>query len=895
MKSITPVISVILLIMLTIVASIGAYAFINSSVNELESSGAIEESPYTDNSRLNLVSITGSQALVRNDGSSPVTEMVILINGNLLNYTLDTPIQPGEIREINYTSQLAGRDLEIKIIYNAAKTVQDTRPASQNIEGSGFNIPDVFYNACQAGATIVNWNNTLTFMQNDSMTCGCNLTNPVNAIINPGFEQGINNWTENTLNSGNYSIGESIVFAGDYSLYLEASNPAPQDAVLIGQNFSKIGNISLYANGSLGETWGFYGFAVIDGGGFASEFNTIYYAINQVGLDAYCIDNPHPEANIFVRCLQGYDENAWENVTVNFKEDFLTGFNEFSGENIYFYLMVQGEASAYYDSVSLFESPEGKYCETGNVYGLANGVCYQGECVKTFPDYLESNNEFLFNENSKIIYSLKNFNDSAKCSISFDGESHEMEVSSSNASYTFSEGYSKGNYLANLTCNNDAYISKSFNLTFGLAKLNSSLSLDFDIKDEPEDTYQAVGEINSDYPGKEILVILREEETINIYSSNLEYIGNISVNNNQLIDATICEDQRIGNLLIADVDLDGENEIIVKDCNYIYLFNSSLQRVWSYYYSFFDGGMAVADISEDNGLEILANSFCDLMVLNRTGDLVWSFDAGVGGCGTYYKSALQSPVVADITPENSGLEILTVDHNTALVMLDALGNQLNSFMLSSAVSTYISPSVAEIDSTSQGLEVVYIANDSETNMSIYLLNSTLGIMWNYSFYWNEDGIVPKHIAIGDVTGNGNNEIVVSFVNNSGSDIELNDYIIVLNKDGGLLTEYITAADEGFNPILAEIDSANSGLEIISPEAKIFKIINYQGSVLYQKPRISSSGPIVLAEDLFNNGLLELISFESGVNRITIYNTGVYAENNIWPMYKHDLNQTGYQD
>jgi outer membrane protein assembly factor BamB len=81
-----------------------------------------------------------------------------------------------------------------------------------------------------------------------------------------------------------------------------------------------------------------------------------------------------------------------------------------------------------------------------------------------------------------------------------------------------------------------------------------------------------------------------------------------------------------------------------------------LQRVWSYYYSFFDGGMAVADISEDNGLEILANSFCDLMVLNRTGDLVWSFDAGVGGCGTYYKSALQSPVVADITPENSGLE-----------------------------------------------------------------------------------------------------------------------------------------------------------------------------------------------------------------------------------------------
>ncbi len=113
-KAITPVVSVILLIMLTIVASVGAYFFINSEIGELQDSGAIENSPYLDNSRLNLVSITGSQALVRNDGQSPVTEMIILINGETLNYTLDTPIQPGEIRAINYTSQLAGQDLEIK-------------------------------------------------------------------------------------------------------------------------------------------------------------------------------------------------------------------------------------------------------------------------------------------------------------------------------------------------------------------------------------------------------------------------------------------------------------------------------------------------------------------------------------------------------------------------------------------------------------------------------------------------------------------------------------------------------------------------------------------------------------------------------------------------------------
>jgi flagellin-like protein len=138
MKSITPVVSVILLIMLTIVASAGAYFFITSSVNDLENSGAIEGSPYLDNSRLNLVSITGSQALVRNDGSSPVTEMVVLINGETLNYTLDTPIMPGEIREINYTNQIAGQDLEIKVIYNKGKTEKDKSPAIVNTQSSGF-------------------------------------------------------------------------------------------------------------------------------------------------------------------------------------------------------------------------------------------------------------------------------------------------------------------------------------------------------------------------------------------------------------------------------------------------------------------------------------------------------------------------------------------------------------------------------------------------------------------------------------------------------------------------------------------------------------------------------------------------------------------------------------
>ncbi|MDD4353247.1 MAG: VCBS repeat-containing protein [Candidatus Nanoarchaeia archaeon] len=138
MKSITPVISVILLIMLTIATSAAAFFFINSSVTDLEAQGNLESFPGADNSRLNLVSITGTKAIVRNDGTTPVTEVVMFVNGELLNYTLDTPIQPGELKEINFTAREAGEDLEIKVIYNNGKTAQAISPANKNTEDAGF-------------------------------------------------------------------------------------------------------------------------------------------------------------------------------------------------------------------------------------------------------------------------------------------------------------------------------------------------------------------------------------------------------------------------------------------------------------------------------------------------------------------------------------------------------------------------------------------------------------------------------------------------------------------------------------------------------------------------------------------------------------------------------------
>ncbi|MDD5054008.1 MAG: hypothetical protein PHG04_01350, partial [Candidatus Nanoarchaeia archaeon] len=108
MKSITPVISVIILIMLTIAAAGAAYFFIFLSMEELQSQSGAETHPGMDGTRLSLVSVTGSKAIIRNDGLNSISEVLVFVNGELLEYTLSEPILPGEFLEIPYNSRKLG-------------------------------------------------------------------------------------------------------------------------------------------------------------------------------------------------------------------------------------------------------------------------------------------------------------------------------------------------------------------------------------------------------------------------------------------------------------------------------------------------------------------------------------------------------------------------------------------------------------------------------------------------------------------------------------------------------------------------------------------------------------------------------------------------------------------
>lgn len=138
MKSITPVISVILLILMTIVVTSSSYFFINSNVLDLQSQSNLDNYPGMENSRLNIVSITGDKVLVRNDGTNEINDLIVFINKELLNYEISGVISSGSIFEVTYNPRKIGEDLEIKIVYNRGKIVTGISSASKNTNASGF-------------------------------------------------------------------------------------------------------------------------------------------------------------------------------------------------------------------------------------------------------------------------------------------------------------------------------------------------------------------------------------------------------------------------------------------------------------------------------------------------------------------------------------------------------------------------------------------------------------------------------------------------------------------------------------------------------------------------------------------------------------------------------------
>jgi len=96
-KAITPVISVTLLIFITLVAGVGAFAWFNTIQADLQEgiSGSVESFPGSSCSQLNLIAMRGDGVVISNVGCDTVGSVNVFIDGVLTSYDLLEPLEPG--------------------------------------------------------------------------------------------------------------------------------------------------------------------------------------------------------------------------------------------------------------------------------------------------------------------------------------------------------------------------------------------------------------------------------------------------------------------------------------------------------------------------------------------------------------------------------------------------------------------------------------------------------------------------------------------------------------------------------------------------------------------------------------------------------------------------------
>jgi hypothetical protein len=170
--------------------------------------------------------------------------------------------------------------------------------------------------------------------------------------------------------------------------------------------------------------------------------------------------------------------------------------------------------------------------------------------------------------------------------------------------------------------------------------------------------------------------------------------------------------------------------------NRVYLFDSSGLQIWNYTGSNPFKGVAIGNLSSDEGNEVVAGSGSYIYLLNSSGNEKWNVSIGTG---------VNDVDVGNTNPSNEFDEIAVAGNNGTVFLLDASGNILWSFTTSGAVDTV---SVGEVTSDT-GDEIVAGSYDDK----VYVLNATGSLIWSYT---TENDV--RGVGIGNLTSDAGNEV-----------------------------------------------------------------------------------------------------------------------------------------
>ena len=331
---------------------------------------------------------------------------------------------------------------------------------------------------------------------------------------------------------------------------------------------------------------------------------------------------------------------------------------------------------------------------------------------------------------------------------------------------------------------------------------------------------------------------------------------------------------------VGDVDGDGELEIIFgsKDRKvYILSPNGALE------YQFQQSGYimsapALADMDGDGDLEIIFNTFDGaggkIFAIHHNGVVVTGFPVNVG------EIMMVSPAVQDL--EGDGIvDIVSTTWGNNIWAVDASGNVKSGFPYSTADKFNCPPSIADLDGDG---DMEIIAGDDDG--FLYLLHHDGSEMGVHSF----GGDIRGGIAIGDISGNGNPDLVFG-----GYD----QFVHVLDPMTGTEVDG-WPIDVNWNivsaPALADVDNDGQEEIIVAHRGAVIFVFENDGSTFGSFP-ISLGGAIESSpsvQDLDNDGDYEiLVGSSQGLKVIDIKSP--LGEKATWNVHRGNLERSGYYD
>jgi subtilisin family serine protease len=338
--------------------------------------------------------------------------------------------------------------------------------------------------------------------------------------------------------------------------------------------------------------------------------------------------------------------------------------------------------------------------------------------------------------------------------------------------------------------------------------------------------------------------------------------------------------------VVGDLEGDGKKEIIVYQGGpppklYVFKEDGSILKGWpveleNEYLTGFDiAAPSIADVDGDGEKEILVNGLEKVYIYGKDGTL--KKEISVDGW------VLSSPVVVDLNNDRKPEIIVRFEGETGqfLAVFDSEGNLRSGWpklyydyqgqLGCVTITPYESvPAVGNFDDDPE-LEIVVAGNrntpsgDCEGRVHVFNFDGSIV----KGFPVDLEGKVYSSPSVGDVDRDGNNEIVVG---------TLKGNVYVIKNDGKILNGWPKSIRGGIwgSPALADFDGdgyLEIGLSSYGAVSVIY-LFDYQGNIISGWPKITSHYDVrsPLFVDINGDGKLDVLGNGGGIEN----NSGIYA-------------------